>query len=72
MIAFIRVEVFHRLMQMKIGDKIDLCLYTPDHLNPRKQYEILEFIVDTFAGIIGITVISDSGNIVTLKKEGVE
>ena len=68
--AYVRVDVFHRLMQMRIGEKIDLCLYTQDSLNPRKAYEILAFTVDTYVGITGVTVISESGNVVTLKREG--
>lgn len=68
MTAYIRVEVFHTIMQMKVGEKIDLCLYTEDHLNSRKPYEILGFIGDMVVGITGIIVISDNGNIVTLER----
>lgn len=67
--AHISIDKFQQLIRLQIGDKIDLCLFTPDSLNPRVQYEILAFVGDPGMGIQGITVISESGNIVTLRKE---
>jgi hypothetical protein len=66
--AYVSAEQFHRMVHLKIGDKIDLCLYTEDMLNPRKAYEILEFIGNMNIGFTGIVVISENGNIVTLRR----